>query len=458
MRSVSTTISKLALVGGLAIISLNATAQVNSPFSRYGIGNLISSQHVISSSLGGIQAAYADGFSNNIGQSINFNNPATYSSFYMTSYNLALMLDSRNLKSNNPVGNYKSVNLIPAYVAIGVPLSRTKGLGLAFGLRPISRINYSIINAGRAAGDSVETTYEGSGGLNQAFVGIGKRWKKLSIGFNTGYTFGRKEIGTKISFVNDSVNYFKSNTFSLTNYGKTFLQLGAQYEITIAKKENKNNKSSDNYLLRLGATATLQQSLNATQNLAKETYVLGGAGNYFTVDTVLRTDNVKGTLILPATYEVGAVFHKTNSSNRGVYELWSLGLEYSSTQWTKYRSYNQPDAALNNSWNLKMGVQLNPNALTSTNYLSSVSYRFGVNIGKDYINADGNGLKTSAVTFGAGFPVRKWRAYETQYTVVQTGMQIGKRGSSVNNITENYFQFTLGFSLNDSWFIKRRYD
>jgi hypothetical protein len=234
--------------------------------------------------------------------------------------------------------------------------------------------------------------------------------------------------------------------------------LGAQYEITIAKKENKNNKSSDNYLLRLGATATLQQSLNATQNLAKETYVLGGAGNYFTVDTVLRTDNVKGTLILPATYEVGAVFHKTNSSNRGVYELWSLGLEYSSTQWTKYRSYNQPDAALNNSWNLKMGVQLNPNALTSTNYLSSVSYRFGVNIGKDYINADGNGLKTSAVTFGAGFPVRKWRAYETQYTVVQTGMQIGKRGSSVNNITENYFQFTLGFSLNDSWFIKRRYD
>ncbi len=459
MRLVSiTTSSRVALMVGLSIISFQLTAQVNSPFSRYGIGNLIASPHVISSSLGGIQAAYADGFSNNVGQSINFSNPATYGSLYMTSYDLALMLDSRKLVSNNPSGTYKSVNLIPAYVAIGMPIKRSKGIGFAFGLKPISRINYSIINNGRTAGDSLQTVYEGSGGLNQAFIGIGKRWKKLSIGLNTGYTFGRKEISTKLTFINDTVNYFKSNSSSLTNYGNTFFQLGAQYELTIFKKENKSNKSTENYLLRLGATASFQQSLNATQNVAKETFVLGSAGNYFAVDTVERTNNIKGTVVLPATYEFGAVFHKTNSSNRGVYELWSLGVEYTSTQWTKYRFYNQADASLNNSWNAKLGFQINPNALTATNYLSNVSYRFGVNIGKDYINADGNSLKSTTVSFGAGFPIRKWRAYETQYTAVQTAIQFGKRGSSKNNITENFIQISLGFSLNDSWFIKRKYD
>jgi hypothetical protein len=63
-----------------------------------------------------------------------------------------------------------------------------------------------------------------------------------------------------------------------------------------------------------------------------------------------------------------------------------------------------------------------------------------------------------SASFGAGFPIRKWRAYETQFTVLQTAFQIGKRGSSVNNVTENFFQFTFGLSLNDNWFIKRKYD
>jgi hypothetical protein len=105
-----------------------------------------------------------------------------------------------------------------------------------------------------------------------------------------------------------------------------------------------------------------------------------------------------------------------------------------------------------------MGAQISPNPDGGTSYLSNVNYRLGFQFGKDYINADGNGLKHSSFTLGAGFPIRKWRNYETQYTVVQAAVQFGKRGSAVNNITENYTQLTLGFSLSDVWFIKRKYD
>ena len=119
---------------------------------------------------------------------------------------------------------------------------------------------------------------------------------------------------------------------------------------------------------------------------------------------------------------------------------------------------DKADPSLSNSWTLKFGAQISPNPQALRSYLSNVNYRFGVNIGKDYINADGNGLKNTSVSFGAGFPVRKWRAYETQYTVIQTAFQIGKRGSSVNNITESYVQLSFGVSLNDNWFIKRKYD
>jgi hypothetical protein len=63
------------------------------------------------------------------------------------------------------------------------------------GLRPLSRINYKILklsrdssaSAGNGIIDSLQTLYEGSGGSYQAYVGFGKSFKNLSIGFNTGY-------------------------------------------------------------------------------------------------------------------------------------------------------------------------------------------------------------------------------------------------------------------------------
>jgi hypothetical protein len=42
--------------------------------------------------------------------------------------------------------------------------------------------------------------------------------------------------------------------------------------------------------------------------------------------------------------------------------------------------------------------------------------------------------------------------------MINTAIEFGKRGSGVNNITENFIKFSLGLSLSDIWFIKRKYD
>lgn len=458
MQSVSSTTGRLAfVVSFISFFAISSSAQVNSPFSRYGLGNLVGSQHAISRSMGGLSAAYADGNNYNVGQAINFNNPATYGSNYMVTYDLGLSIDSRKLKSNNPSGTFSSVYLIPSYLAVSFPLNKAKGLGLAFGLRPITRVNYGVESRARLAGDSIGTIYEGTGGTNQAFIGIGKKWKNLSVGLNTGYTFGRKELSTTKTFYNDTLQYFESKSATQTNFGKVFLQLGLQYEFTLSKKENAADKSAKSLLMRVGATASLQQNMNAVQSISRQTFVVNAAGGLIEVDSIAKQDNIKGTIVMPATYDAGFMIMKTLTNTRGNFQLWSAGLEFTTTQWTKYRFYGQPDA-LNNSWALKMGAQISPNPDGGTSYLSNVNYRLGFQFGKDYINADGNGLKHSSFTLGAGFPIRKWRNYETQYTVVQAAVQFGKRGSAVNNITENYTQLTLGFSLSDMWFIKRKYD
>ena len=70
--------------------------------------------------------------------------------------------------------------------------------GMSFGLKPVSKINYKIENRARLTGiDSVYTLYEGTGGLNQAFIGTGIKIKNLSLGINAGYMFGSKDYSTK---------------------------------------------------------------------------------------------------------------------------------------------------------------------------------------------------------------------------------------------------------------------
>lgn len=67
---------KIALSVFALLFSYILFAQNNSPYSRYGLGNLSANSNVTLRSMGGISAGYADNFS------VNFNNPASFSQFY----------------------------------------------------------------------------------------------------------------------------------------------------------------------------------------------------------------------------------------------------------------------------------------------------------------------------------------------------------------------------------------
>jgi hypothetical protein len=135
-----------------------------------------------------------------------------------------------------------------------------------------------------------------------------------------------------------------------------------------------------------------------------------------------------------------------------------IGVEFETAKWSQFRFYGAPDK-LTDAWQLRVGGQLTPNPLSTTSYWNSVNYRAGFYFGKEQANPDGNELPVYAISFGAGLPVRRWRNYETQYTIINTAFEIGRRGNKDNNITENFFRLSFGLSLNDfGWFQKRRYD
>jgi hypothetical protein len=432
-------------ITALFIIPLCAFSQENSAYSRYGLGNLVPAGNVLNKGMGGIFAGYADP------ATVNFLNPASYSGLVYTTLDVGAQVDSRTLTSNTPEGKFTSNNAYISYLQLGIPLlngnkkaiQKKVSWGMNIGLRPISKINYKISNFGRVAGvDSLVTIYEGSGGANEAMIGTGIKIKNLSVGLNLGYVFGSKDYNTQLIFINDSVQYQKSNSTTKTNFGGIVLRGGLQYAIPL-KKDNKQNG-----VLRLGAYGNLQQKINAKQDVIRETFLFNSeTGSPDKLDSVYETTAQKGEITFPSTVGVGFVVEKPHLT---------FGADFEMTNWDNYSFYGSKDFVQNN-WTVKTGFQYFPASTSSTKFWNFVRYRAGFSFGPDYIVVDKK-LPQYTLSAGLGIPLKIKRSfYETQYSVMNIGVEYGARGNNSNNIKENIFRVSLGFALGDIWFRRVKY-
>ncbi|MEP6597423.1 MAG: hypothetical protein ABJA71_15830 [Ginsengibacter sp.] len=432
-----------------------SSAQENSPYSRYGLGDLYPQQHIASRGMGGLTAAFVNP------QAINTVNPASYGSLSLVTYDIGLSIDARTLLSANPVSKYSSTNFLPSYLQLGIPLNK-RGAGLVFGIRPVTRINYNVEESklvhydSLGITDSIHTVYEGDGGLNQVFFGLGKRWKNFSAGFNAGYEWGSKNISTKVNFPADSLHFYPSNSSDTTHFWGLFLNPGFMGNFKLKQRMNPVAKTRETYYLNIGASGTVEQKLKASKTITRQTFSYTDAGVIVPIDSISKVSGIEGVINIPLTYTAGFMFTKTIASVAEV-NKWGIGADYTSTKWTKYRYYGLPDQ-LNDSWYIHVGAEFSPDPLSNKSLFSRGMYRAGFYTGKDYINADGNGYKVRALTLGYSFNLRRFRSYDKQFTMINTAIEFGKRGTSINNVTENFFKFSLGLSLSDVWFIKRKYD
>lgn len=437
-------------------------AQINSPFSRYGVGNEVyNSQNAANQGMGGFTSAYTPSMNGAFGQSINFNNPASYGGIYMTTFDIGMNLTNSILKRTTPAGKEKSTYLVPNYIVVGVPISKAKKIGFAFGLRPLTQINYSVndYTFSETMGDSIYTNYKGEGGINQVFFGLGKSWKYLSIGMNTGYNLGKKKIDVvkAVLFNSDSSYFYQSLSSTNTSFGGAFLNLGVQGEFPLSSTTNAVTKDKTEYSLSYGGTFTLDQSLKGKQDIIRSTGTFTTAQET-AVDTALFQKNISGKIELPSVMTGGIALHKKITTVRGTYDQWVLGVEINQSNWKdRYKFYGATDQ-VRNATMLRVGAQLCPNPFAFESYWSTVTYRFGVFSGNDYINVNNNGLKVNGLTMGLGLPIRKYRSYDYQFTLLNLALQMGQRGGGASNFKENFVQITVGYSLSDVWFNKRKYD
>ncbi|RZV70613.1 MAG: hypothetical protein EX254_00370, partial [Flavobacteriaceae bacterium] len=134
---------------------------------------------------------------------------------------------------------------------------------------------------------------------------------------------------------------------------------------------------------------------------------------------------------------------------------WFMGAEYASQKTSQFsnRIFTIENATFEDASTFSFGGFYIPKYNSLSSYLQRVVYRAGIRFENTGLNINTESINEFGISFGVGLPVGR------AFSNANLGFEIGKRGTTNQNlIQENFFNFSLSLSLNDRWFVKRKYD
>ena len=401
----------LAALAAVILFFGDASAQngTMTPYSRFGYGMLRDNATAAQQTMGGV------GYGMNSGRQINVMNPASYSRIDSLTFLFDMGIDVSMMWQQEPTpdGMLKDHQTGGGlnYITMQFPLA--KRLGMSIGILPYSAVGYAF-------GNSIQNGYsnrQGTGSINQAYVGLAYGIGPVSVGFNAAYLFG--------STLND--------TYAITTGGSSSLyenelevrdwrfDIGLQYTLALGRD-----------YWTLGAVFSPKKALHG--NLHTYAYDTEAGSNTEDYTTAKLKDNFG----LAATYGLGLNY-------RHDYK-WMVEADLTYQPWNKVK-YQGQEGQLNKRYKLAVGLQYQP-ALRGS-YFKHMQYRLGGYFNRDYLRVRGNQVREYGISAGFGFPVPGFKS------VVNLGLEYVRRQAHPTPlIKESYFNITLGINFNEAWFFK----
>jgi len=421
---------KLYLLLIITALSINLVAQtgINSPYSRYGLGQLNGeSLNTASMGMGGLSLAIHDP------TSLNPANPASYGSLDSASFLFEIGVAGNFTTIKTSALSETGYDATLSYIFAGFPVTRWWKSGV--GIMPYSKIGYNVEVLVEVPNFSIVAhSFKGEGGLNQVFWGNGFNvTNNLRAGVDITYLFGQSSRSSMVYYP-DSVFIFGTKVESKIRGGGFIFDYGIQYDI------NLNNTTQ----ATIGVTYANKFNLNATRSFLSTT-ITGGYGDEveYVKDTIEYISDAKGTIVIPQRFGLGFVIKKQDN--------WLFGVDLEWQNWEEFAVYDVADT-LSNSFHVTVGGEFKPKHSNISSLFKRMTYRAGIRYNQSYLKFGENRISEFGISFGIGLPMRKSK------TAVDLGMEIGKRGTTENLlIQENFVNFTLGISIQEHWFHKRKY-
>lgn len=452
----------------------------NSPFSAYGLGEVVGNTQVPQLLMGGVSVASTDP------AGISPINPASYCSLRKTTFETSVVTHLTELSSDGATEAESNTRFLGFSLAIPWRSSRW---ALALGLLPVTSVGYDITDEGVLSnGVDYRHTYEGTGGLNRAYAGLahtiwrakpdsaGRLQGQLTIGGNFNFLFGSIDQ-TRKAIYPPSEGYTNLSTYSGLVLSGVTGNFGLQYSNELISmqamkrrrvaKEVQRKAEHDARLAAdpgaslaapapvrmpeapwryvIGLTTELPSDLTARRELLELSFVL--ANGVETIrDTNYYEEGRKGTLFIPPSF--GAGLQAAN-------ERWSVQLDVRRRDWSGLQlqvdDYALP-SQLRPSMSVQTGASFRPARDRDRSYLKRVIYRAGFRYTSDYLKVGDLQLNEMAVSGGFSLPLSEGN-YLSRFHV---GAVAGRRGDNDGGVAERFATFYFGLTLTpntrERWF------
>jgi len=425
----------------ILLISFNFQAQegTSSPYSFYGIGSLKFKGTTENRAMGGI-SIYNDSIH------MNFRNPASYVGKNLFSFNNEARLvkftvgighSDTKLETSETSDNTTTTTF--DYLGLNIPMGK---FGMGFGLIPYSSVGYKLES--RNSIDSIQYKYSGNGGVNKVFLGFGYLISdNLSVGFDAHYNFGNLQ-NSALEFLYDDE------------------ELPLDYQ---AREINRSDLSGINYNLGISYNRIINKNTQIVSSLAYSPSYNLKSKNKRTFASVIVNDNnieypinqIEVDLLSLGLEETDLKMPSKMSIGLGIGSIrnWFIGSEYTMIKSSIFSSdlLDIENATFEDSSVLSIGGFYIPDYNSFNKLWQRIVYRSGIYFEKTGLNINNQSIKEFGISFGLGIPVGRL------FSNINTVVEIGSRGTTNENLVkENFVNFQLSLSLNDRWFVKRKYN
>ncbi|SNS92256.1 hypothetical protein SAMN05421640_1640 [Ekhidna lutea] len=413
---------KRILAGVACCFILGHLAQAQSVYSFQGLGSL-NHQGMPNN------VAYGEaGIGSPTLWHINTQNPANLIYNTFSTFQVGLEIDRRNFTGEGVSGSDTEGGL--RFLGYAFPIMPGKWSS-SFGILPYSSVNYNTFSEGDVEGTNGTVQQisdnRGEGGLTNFYWSNGFRIKnKLLVGVRANYTFGSIKKTSTISLGGTDVPVSTATYEEMESYSDINFLFGLGYR----------HKLSDETFFNFGATFSPKSPLNGSSELSLIRLSSGGSE----LERIeVGTENIK--FDLPQTVGFGFSYQKLNN--------FTLGFDVEANSWG---SAGSPSDLYNNSLKIAVGGEYTPDYDNVTSYWKRVKYAAGFNYHKLPYIVNNQALTDFGINFGASLPV-------SGFSSLDVAVKVGQLGESTNGlIKETYFKVVIGATINDRWFIKRKYD
>ena len=392
----------------------------SSPYSLYGFGLEKFNGTNASRGMAGL-SAYSD-----VGNQ-NLQNPSTYADLKLTSFAVGGTYTNTNIKTTEGTGKGAATTF--DYLALGIPAGK---FGIGLGIVPYRSVGYNVETSGvDENGDDFDQSLEGLGNLNRLYLSLGSEvMKGLKLGGELQYNFGRLE---------EQISVFPTTTFASrfifqSDVSGFSYRLSAMYDFDLYE-----DLQIRTYLMYDGSGEF------SVINSEERATVSGDTGTFSVDEEIVEEED--RLLEIPTKITMGFSASKKN--------LWHFATESYIGENGGYRDrrLDRDEVVFTDSYGIKAGGFYIPKFNSLTNYLNRITYRVGVRYDKLGLQVFNQDISEFGISFGFGLPLPR------EFSNLDIAFETGSRGVVTSNtIKENFFSLSLGLSISQKWFRKRKYD